>query len=409
MCHTTFRPANSDPRGKLEILVESMTYTPGVTKKIRVRLTHPEASRWGFQMTSRQSTDTTKGAGTWVGNDTIQVKCGLAITNPPCAGEPEPQFVEHVPASTRPGTREGVEWEIEWKPPINEVGDVVLYAAGNAANNNGINTGDYIYTTNITLKAEGACNQTRRPSVRTIGNAASFARDISPNAMASVFGLDFAVAGRSRAVGSGDLIDGKFPTELACVAVEVAGRRSPVTYVQNDQINFQVPAATPAGPVSVLVILNPGRQNELRADMATVTVNNYAPAFFTFSNKSIAALTSDFKILADPSVVPGGVAAKRGDIVSLFGTGFGLSNPVYQAGEIPGGATPLRDAVTVTIGGTTLAPSDIFYAGLAPGNISGLQQFNVRIPQSAATGNVPVTITIGGVTTVTTGAVIPVQ
>lgn len=408
-CHQTFRPANSDPRGKLEILVESMTYTPGVVKKVRVRLTHPEASRWGFQMTSRQATDTSKGAGVWIRNDSVQVKCGLSMADPPCAGEPEPQFVEHNAASTRPGTREGVEWEIEWTPPINEVGDVLIFAAGNAANNNGVNTGDYIYTASITLKAEGACNQTRRPSVRTVGNAASFAREISPNVLASVFGLDFAVAGRTRAVGGGDLVNGAFPLELACVAVEVAGRRAPVTYVQNDQINFQIPANTPAGAVPVMVILNPGRQNELRADVATVTVNNYAPAFFTFNNKSIAAQSSDFKIVADPAVVAGGVPARRGDVVILYGTGFGLGNPVFQAGEIPTAATPLRDAVTVTIGGTTLAASDVLYAGLAPGNISGLQQLNIRIPQSVPSGNVPVSITVGGVTTSSPAAVLPVQ
>jgi uncharacterized protein (TIGR03437 family) len=408
-CHTTFRPVNSDPRGTLEILVDRMTYTPGVTKKIRIRLQHPEAMRWGFQMTSRQSSDTTKGAGTWVVNDTVQIKCGLSIANPPCAGEPEPQFVEHVDSSTRPGTREGVEWEIEWTPPANEVGDVVLYAAGNAANNSSTSQGDYIYNTSITLKAEGACNLAKKPTLRSVGNAASFARELAPNVMGSVFGLDFEVAGRTRSASLGDFVDGAFPQQLACVAVEIGGRRAPITYVQTDQINFQVPAATPSGSVPLTVILNPGRPNELKSDVATVTVNSHAPAFFTFGGKSIAAQTSDFKTIADPTVVPGGVAARRGDVVILYGTGFGVSEPVYQAGEIASGPAPLRDRATVTVGGTTLAASDVLYVGLAPGNISGLQQFNIRIPQSAASGNVPVTITVGGISTATAGAVIPVQ
>lgn len=408
-CHSTFAPANSDPSGKLEILVESMTYTPGITKKIRVKLQHPEANRWGFQMTSRQASDTTKGAGTWVANTTIQLKCGLTVADPPCAGEPEPQFVEHVSASTRPGTREGVEWEIEWTPPANEVGDVVLYAAGNAANNNGTSAGDYIYTTNITLKAEGACNLARRPTVRTIVNGASFGRELSPNVIASVLGLDFEVAGRTRTASSGDFVNGAFPQQLACVAVEIGGRRAPITYVQTDQINFQIPAATPSGAVPLTVILNPGRPNELRSDLATVTINSHAPAFFTFGGRSIAALTSDFRTIADPAVVPGGVSARRGDVVLLYGTGFGLSEPVFQAGEIPSGPTRLRDTAIIIVGGTTLAPADILYAGLAPGNISGLQQFNIRLPQSVAAGNVAISITVGGVTSSPTGAVLSVQ
>ncbi len=408
-CHRTFAPANSDSRGKLEILVDKLTYTPGVTKKIRVKIEHPEAQRWGFQFTSRIASDTTKGAGVFVPNDTILVRCGLGIALPPCAGEPEPQFAEHTQASTRAGTRGGVEWEFDWTPPANEVGDVTFYAAGNAANNGGTSADDRIYTTSITLKAEGACNLTKKPTVRTIGNAASFAREISPNAMASVFGLDFEVAGRTRAASTGDFVNGAFPQQLACVAVEVAGRRAPITYVQTDQVNFQVPAGTPSGSVPVTLILNPGRQNEVKGDVATVTVNNHAPAFFTFNGRSIAAQTSDFKTIADPAVVPGGVAARRGDVVIVYGTGFGLGEPVYQAGEIVSGPTPLRDRVTITVGGTTLAAADVLYAGLAPGNISGLQQFNIRIPQSAAVGNVPITITVGGVSTATAGATIPVQ
>lgn len=408
-CHRTFAPANSDDRGRFQILVESLTYTPGLRKKIRIKIEHPEASRWGFQLTARQASDTTKGTGAFVPNDTVQIRCGLNVALPPCNGEPQPQFVEHVQPSTRSGTRDGVEWEIEWNPPANEVGDITLYAAGNAANDNGANTGDRIYTTSITLKAEGACNLTKRPTVRSIGNAASFARELSPNALASVFGLDFEVAGRSRAASTGDFVDGAFPQQLACVAVDIGGRRAPITYVQNDQVNFQVPAGTASGAVPLTVILNPGKPNELKSDLAMVTVNSHAPAFFTFNGMSIAAQTADFKVIADPTVVPGGVPARAGDVVILYGTGFGLSEPVYQAGEVVSGQARLRDPVTITVGGTTLAAADILYAGLAPQIISGLQQFNIRIPQSTAAGNVPIRITVGGVATPTAGAVLPVR
>ena len=408
-CHRTFAPANSDSRGKFEILVDKLTYTPGVTKKIRIKIEHPTALRWGFQFTPRQASDTTKGAGTLVANNDVLLRCGLGIAMPPCAGEPEPQFTEHNQPSTRAGTPGGVEWEFEWNPPANEVGDITFYAAGNAGNNGGSNADDYIYTASITLKAEGACNLARKPTVRTIVNGASFSRELSPNVFASVLGLDFEVAGRSRAASSGDFVNGAFPQQLACVAVEIGGRRAPITYVQTDQINFQVPVSTPSGAVPLTVILNPGRPNEVKSDLATVTVNSHAPAFFTFSGKSIAAQTSDFKTIANATDVPGGVPARRGDVVILYGTGFGVSDPVYQAGEIASGQARLRDAVTITVGGTALAAADILYAGLAPGNISGLQQFNIRIPQSAATGNVAIAITVGGVTTPSAGAVLPVQ
>ena len=51
-------------------------------------------------------------------------------------------WVRPVSRSSRPaaGTRVGVEWEFEWTPPANEVGDITFYAAGNAADNTNTTT-----------------------------------------------------------------------------------------------------------------------------------------------------------------------------------------------------------------------------------------------------------------------------
>ena len=227
--------------------------------------------------------------------------------------------------------------------------------------------------------------------------------------MGSVFGLDFEVPGRSRIVGSGDFVDGKFPKQLGCVAVEIAGQRAPVTFVQNDQINFQVPTVNQTGPVPVTIILNPGQPNELKSDLGTVTMATYSPAFFTLNGTSIAALSADGKvIIANSSVVASGVPAKPGDVVTLYGTGFGYSNPVYQAGEIADGQARLRDPFTISVGGTLLAAADILYAGLSPNSISGLYQFNVKLPATLADGDIPIVVTIGGVSS-QARATIPVK
>ena len=42
-------------------------------------------------------------------------------------------------------------YEFDWIPPATNVGDVVLYLAGNGATGNGHETGDHIYTTSYTL------------------------------------------------------------------------------------------------------------------------------------------------------------------------------------------------------------------------------------------------------------------
>lgn len=402
VCHTTFAPANSDPRGKVTI-VTAASYTPGVKQNIDIKIDHPTALRWGFQLTARPVSDLTKMAGTFTSEPVIRVRCD-PTGDSPCNGALE--FAEHRSAVVTAATG-SFTYTVEWTPPVNEVGDIMFYAAGNAANNNAALTGDYVYTTSLRLAAGGACNQTVKPAIRTLSNAGSFNNTLAPNTMASVFGMNFTVPGRSRQASSGDFVAGAFPKELECIAVEVGGKRAAIAYVQNDQINFQVPTLAGSGPMQATVIANPGKPNELRSDVATVTLTNYAPAFFTFNGKSIAALTSDFKILADTAVVQGGLKAKPGDIVLLYGTGFGLTDPVYQAGEIADGLSKVRDPFTISIGGTMLAASDILYSGIAPQSISGLFQFNVKIPVSAANGDLAVVITIGGVST-QAGATIPV-
>ena len=91
-----------------------------------------------------------------------------------------------------------------------------------------------------------------------------------------------------------------------------------------------------------------------------------------------------------------------------FGTGFGDTNPLVPSGQLATGMATLVNQATVTIGTTTLAPSDVLYAGLSPGSISGLYQFNVRIPAGTPSGNVAVTISIGGLSS-QSGVTIPVQ
>jgi uncharacterized protein (TIGR03437 family) len=190
--------------------------------------------------------------------------------------------------------------------------------------------------------------------------------------------------------------------------VEVAGVRAPVTFVSPTQINAQLPSLTITGPVEIRVILNPGRPNEIRSDARAVPNQERAPALFTFDGSNIAAQHSDYVPLADPAVVAIGRPGRPGDLIILYGTGFGLTVPAFQAGEITDRSALLRDTVTVTIGGVFLRPEHILYAGLAPGSISGLYQFNLRIPEAVRQGNLPVVIVAGGSRT-QAGVTIPVR
>jgi len=50
-------------------------------------------------------------------------------------------------------------------------------------------------------------------------------------------------------------------------------------------------------------------------------------------------------------------------------------------------------AIGVTINGQ---PAPYVYAGEAPGLVAGMMQLNVQIPSNAPSGNLPITVSIGG-------------
>ncbi|HLJ50119.1 MAG TPA: choice-of-anchor V domain-containing protein [Bryobacteraceae bacterium] len=413
MCHT--QSASSPGSGSMSLDIQS--YTPGVAQMIHVTITDPQATRWGFQLTARIVNNETLEAGTLTSADTanVQVVCddGSTTGSPaPCNGQRE--FAEHITAPRNGGS--SFIFNVNWTPPSTEVGKIVFYYSGVAANNDNGPLGDHVYTGSLVIPVVAACNnnsRTAKPTLQKPINGGSFSDLLAGRGMWAVKGLNFTVSGLTRMAGAGDLVNNAFPTQLACVAVEITPPggspiRAPITYVQADQINIQAPDL-PAGQVNLVVIENPDLPNELRSDVGTVTVQDLAPAFFTLNGTSIAAqFVGTANVVATPDVVPGATPAKVGDIVTLYGMGFGPTDPTVDVGALAPGGAKTTNTVTVTIGSITVADSDVFYAGLVPTAISGLYQINVRIPAGTPNGNIPVTATVNGVST-QPGATIPIQ
>jgi uncharacterized protein (TIGR03437 family) len=111
-------------------------------------------------------------------------------------------------------------------------------------------------------------------------------------------------------------------------------------------------------------------------------------------------------VTTDQAVSTRGRAARPDEKIELYATGLGVTDPVFQAGELaPGAAVRLRDPVTVTVGGMD---ARVEYAGLAPTLISGLYQVNIIVPATLAAGDHPVVIRAGGLQS-QTGVTIPVR
>jgi len=391
-CHRSF-PLNP-PGGSLR--VEAANYKPGEKQTIRITVSHPEAMRWGFQITARRASNHLQKAGNFVPDPLYRVRCAPdghdATTDQPC-GADQLEFMEHTAPVTLTGANGTKVFEIQWMAPSSDIGPVVFYASGNAANNNGNNQGDRIYNnaeSPLIISAD-VCQTGLRPTLSGAKNAASGVRECAMNTMISIYGSGFAGSTTKQTA----FVDSKtgYPKELSCVAVEIGGTRVPITYVQADQINVQVPTSVGTGTVPYRVLVN-----GVASDQGTLTVTNHSPAFFPFlGTNNVAAVALDGTYLTNPNVVAGARPARPGEIVQLYATGLGATEPVWQAGEVPNATARVRDPITVSIGGTTLAASDVLYAGLVPGYISGLYQLNVRIPASMSDGDAPVQVNIGGV------------
>lgn len=131
-CHTG-NPLN-DPSGSLQLGAPA-AYVPGETLNVSVRAQRPGAVRFGFQITAKDA------AGNPVGTfDVTADNVQLAIGSP--------NHVTHAPAADSNGE---FEWVIPWDAPAAGAGEVTFYAAANTANGDFTNSGDFIYTTNLSL------------------------------------------------------------------------------------------------------------------------------------------------------------------------------------------------------------------------------------------------------------------
>jgi uncharacterized protein (TIGR03437 family) len=89
------------------------------------------------------------------------------------------------------------------------------------------------------------------------------------------------------------------------------------------------------------------------------------------------------------------VAAKAGDVLILWGTGFGPTNPAAPSGT----AVPATNTYSTTSPPTVTinnVQATVYGAALASG-FGGLYQIAIQVPLTMADGDWPIQATIGGV------------
>jgi uncharacterized protein (TIGR03437 family) len=230
------------------------------------------------------------------------------------------------------------------------------------------------------------------PVITAAVNAASFQPGIEAGSWVTILGTNLANTNPGRTWRSDEVVNGNLPTSLDGVSVTIDGKPAFVYYISPTQINAQAPSDAALGPVNVVVT-----NNGAASAPATAQLQALAPAFFQYPGTKYASASRlpDWAAVADPAAVPGTVAARPGDLLVLWGTGFGATNPAVAAGTAVSGAPAVVAAPTVMVGGVA---ADVITTVLTTG-CAGLYQVTVRIPPAAPAGPLAVQASVGGVRT----------
>ena len=391
-CHTGV-PLNTGG-GKVEVqFPNGLTYTPGQQQMLTVKVTDAAEKFYGFQLTARLASSPADGqAGDFTVGPQQLVLCddGIPKGAQGCRANAAVQFIEHsIPSST------GV-WTVAWTPPSSDVGDVFIYIAGNSNTQDQIPDKGHVYTAQYTLNSDGS--GASKPTITAAQVAAGFNAKASAasGTWLEIYGSNLVTAARG---WSGPDFSGvNAPTSLNRTSVTVNGKSAFVDFVSPGQVNVQVPDDPLIGTARIVVTNPAGDSPPFMIQKANVAPALLAPSAFNVGGKQYAAaLYTDGKTFVGRTNLIAGVPfrpVKAGDIIVLYGVGFGPVNPSNPAGVVTGQQNSLQTKPAFRLGQT---PAEIVYDGLAPGFV-GLYQFDIKVP-SAGSGDQPLTVDLGGIGT----------
>jgi uncharacterized protein (TIGR03437 family) len=252
-------------------------------------------------------------------------------------------------------------------------------------------------TVSVTLNVTGV----PVPQPTTIFNSASSSYGaIAPGELITIKGNNI---GPSTAVSFSVNSNNTVSNTLGGVQVFFGGIAGTPIYVSATQVNVIVPYEI-AGQAQTNITLV--YQNQTSAGILE-TVAAQAPGMFTFNSTGsgqAAALNQNgtYNGPAAGLVINGQnlstTPASAGQVIALFMTGGGQTNPPSSTGTV----TPTSQLysianVTASINGV---PATVAFAGAAPGEVTGVMQVNLIVPQGVHGNNLSVTVTVNGVASV---------
>ena len=254
----------------------------------------------------------------------------------------------------------------------------------------------------FTLSASGA------PPVLTPGGIVSASAfggfpTIAPGSWVEIYGDNlFSQSPQQWALSQ--FTNGVAPTSLGGVSVSVGGAAAAfVDFVSASQVNALIPSTAPTGPTFITLTNANGASDNYPIYVNATQPGILAPSTFVVNGKQyVGALFSDGQTFALPqNAIPGVPSrpAQPGDVLTIYGVGFGPVTGGFTAGTIVTAANSLVTPAQFSFGSTQ---ATLNYSGLAP-SFTGLYQFNVVVPAGLTANSAePISFSLSGVKTTQT-------
>jgi uncharacterized protein (TIGR03437 family) len=229
--------------------------------------------------------------------------------------------------------------------------------------------------------------------VITAGGFGGF-KSIAPGTFIEIYGSNLAAG----SMDWGGAFSGvNAPTSLNGTKVIIGGQSAFISFISPGQVNALVPSNVATGVQQITVTAATGTSAAYPVIVNPTAAGMLAPGYLNIGGvQYLGALFPDFQtFVAPPGAVSGYTSrrAKPGDVIVIFGIGFGPVTPNILAGQLYSGNTTLTLPLQIFFGSTQ---ATLQYWGLAP-DLVGVYQFNVVVPNVPASDAVPVSFSLNGV------------
>ena len=234
------------------------------------------------------------------------------------------------------------------------------------------------------------------PSIGGVVSASAFGEFTSaaPGSWVEIYGSN--LASETRGWTGADFTGINAPTSLSGTSVSIGGQAAFIDYISPGQVNALVPSNVGTGVQPIILMTAAGASTAFN-----ITINAVAPGLLAPPNFSVGGVQYAVAQFGDGTyVLPTGAIsgltsrpAVPGDIIVIYGVGFGPVTPDIPAGQLVQFSNTLAYSFQIFIGGVA---AQAVYDGLAP-SYTGLYQLNITVPNVAAGGAMPLTFTVDGV------------